>query len=840
VAADFNLRISPNGTIAAAALAAASGPFANAPVLDLGNSSSMGGSAPTVTIASAQTASESFTEMTVTGWFNTDEPPVNGVTVFRHAANNKGWQVTFTGPQRMNLAVNEGPSAGTNYQSNTAAFAADTGKWQFFAVTWTAAGGAQWYVGSEQSAPVTDAKTATPRNMGSGSGIALTVGRQNSGGSAFKGKFADLRIYDTALDAAQIAEIHAAVKPPQPVITGFTPEAIEAGGKVVITGSNFTGAGGAGAVTDVLFDTVAAGAANFTVDSDTRITVNPVPAGIPATGDVKLLFASGSAVGPTPYAVLSAPLVQYDFQGSETQALNSGALGAALDTGNYRTTDPKPVPGAEGSGPNGLGRSLDLTANTSNGTHGSPSTAATTELQTRSALTFTGWFKTAAGTQPIAGVALLSNNNSTNGGWIIQFNTPPDAAHQQLQLTVYGLGASPASTYCRTDAPAFAYDDAGETWQFFAVTWDSATGMSWWRGSDSPAEPLTTAGSNAVAQTMTASSSSLILGTRTGSAGGFKGHLADLRIYEGALAEPQIAVIRRQAIVPPPPPPDPLVHYTFDDDAPADADTKPVALTNTGALGTVFDLTAIGADTRITAAGDGAFGAGRALSLDGNAAMNQSSATAYTAITGNKAGLDGLAEMTVTGWMKPTAALGTGGATLFRYSDGSGGVLNGWNMSVASRDRLGLNVGDTGTEPGQTTPKATYTTADNTFANSTDAWRFFAITWSATGGAQWYAGAEDTAPAVVVTATGYDGLTTMATGARAFRVGYAGSGNGFKGLLDDLRIYGATLTAAQVKTVYDESKPPTPPPPPAAITVAGFTPTDILTGGTVTITGSTF
>ncbi|MDR0351987.1 MAG: LamG domain-containing protein, partial [Opitutaceae bacterium] len=289
VTGDFNLKIqTASAEIYAVSGAEGSGPFASGRALDLGLSSAMNGTAPPVVFNSVQTALSNCAAMTVTGWVCADEALVNGSYIMRDSA----WRLYFSAAQRMTLQVYDSANTNIPYNSAANAFAAPVGQWQFFAVSWSGAD-AQWYAGTETAAPVVSPLVTGAKTMGPPSTLANSLGRFNGNSGAFKGKFADLRIYTTALDAAQVAEVYNEIKPPLPVITGFAPPAIEVGGRVVISGSNFTAAGGAPLVTDVLFDTITTGAGNFTVDSDTQISVPAVPDGIPDAGDIKLLFASG-------------------------------------------------------------------------------------------------------------------------------------------------------------------------------------------------------------------------------------------------------------------------------------------------------------------------------------------------------------------------------------------------------------------------------------------------------------------------------------------------------------------------------------------------------------------
>ena len=115
---------------------------------------------------------------------------------------------------------------------------------------------------------------------------------------------------DTATSAAPFAIIGA------PVITNFTPASAPLGGRVVITGQNFTGA------TAVTFNNVAA--AGFAVDSALQISAT-VPAG-PVNGTIRVTTPSGSAASTASFTLLNSPG-------------NDQFLGALLLTGDAGTQD---------------------------------------------------------------------------------------------------------------------------------------------------------------------------------------------------------------------------------------------------------------------------------------------------------------------------------------------------------------------------------------------------------------------------------------------------------------------------------------------------------------------
>ena len=182
--------------------------------LDLTSTGAMGGAQGAFgNIAAASTSVSALSSMTVTGWFNAAATPTSSAYVVRAStATNSGWQITFIGAQQMRLAVGDG-TASTNYNSNTTAFAGATNTWQFFSVSWTAAGGATWYGGSPTVSATAVGSNATARSMNSNS-YQLALGRSGSGsGTAFYGYLDDLRIYNTALGASAIEAVRAEAIP---------------------------------------------------------------------------------------------------------------------------------------------------------------------------------------------------------------------------------------------------------------------------------------------------------------------------------------------------------------------------------------------------------------------------------------------------------------------------------------------------------------------------------------------------------------------------------------------------------------------------------------------------
>ncbi|OAM88896.1 TonB-dependent receptor [Termitidicoccus mucosus] len=751
--------------------AAVGGPFGAAPFLDLSGATAMGnGYAQQAYIgnnaaATYQEAHVPRDAMTVTGWFLLDDalPSANqNVTIARCYVNSPkhGWQIIFpgnTGALRLGMVA----TAARNYDAPAATFSTGTGTWQFFAVTWTATGGAQWYAGDDTASGAPVAAGAANTNAfaydaAAGTKAPLQLGAQSNqaSGGALKGKLADIRIYDTALDAAQIAEIHASIKPAEPPPEPF----IRWDFSALTTGS---------------------------IPNNSRVA------------------NTGTGVGLTTSAS--------DFNLRTDSA--SGANAATI----------YPVAGADGSGPFANGRALDLSLGTMAGTGVQTKLAVSqTAAGNFSEMTVTGWLNPAA--DLANNVTLFRNAVDSKTGW--QITALND---RQLRLTVFDGNTSNGNL----NSSGTLLATGTGTWQFIAVSWKAGAtgtgGAQWYVGDEqnaprADAAPRHSAGTGAMAQP---AAYDLKLGCG-GSGNAFKGALADIRIYDRALDAAQIAAVYDEAK--PPPPPEPLVRYTFDDDAPVgDANTAPTAITNSGTLGVDYNIGAssIGAATRVTAAGGGAFGQGRALDLTQNP-MNGTAAAYGT--TASHASLTGLTALSVSFWLKVPELWTSSGIFVLRNNSGN----DGWRVTTNSNGRLVLTVGNG-------TANRDFGSSNNLLtAADAGKWKFVTVVWDETAtAAQWYVGDETAAPALASAAAAV-AAQTMSAAAQQLNMGRAGTGStgSLKAFLDDLRVYDTALTASQVQAVYDELKPDTPPIPPLAVT--GFTPENILTGGTVTLTGSNF
>ncbi|MDR0902735.1 MAG: putative Ig domain-containing protein, partial [Opitutaceae bacterium] len=363
--------------------------------------------------------------------------------------------------------------------------------------------------------------SGTPSATGAGS---VTISATNAGGSGS-------------------ATLALTVSLPVPFVTSFAPGEIVVGDGVVLTGGNFM-PGGVNVVTDVLFDTKEVGEGNFTVDSNSQITVRAVPGGIPDTGPVAIVTVTGTFAAPAPYVIYTpppAPLLRYTFEeadGAATSANNGTLLGYTVTTfsGSAKI-------GANGTGVAGKGRALDLSANqvntpTSPGAAFTPvdppaayaSTQSQTGLPQFRKFTLTGWYKTDIDDTDLNGAYLFRHMGANTH--IYHRNG------KRLQARVFG-------TDFVSDANADGYDSTPGKWKFFALTWEEYVGAKFYGGTEDD-EPVSkgdrpnTASANAIDIQATAGDVRLGHSNRSGAWPGF---IDDIRVYDAVLTPAQVRAV---------------------------------------------------------------------------------------------------------------------------------------------------------------------------------------------------------------------------------------------------------------------------------------------------------
>jgi hypothetical protein len=244
--------------------------------------------------------------------------------------------------------------------------------------------------------------------------------------------------------------------------------------------------------------------------------------------------------------VASAQLVQWTFDdpGSATFLTNSGSLGAEMDLRTFISSNPDPliIPATatranlqSTNTPGGVGKSLDLTSSTAmkaaQGAFGNIAST-TNNVSGLTAMTITGWFNASAA--PSSGVQLIRANTAANNGWVLSFKSD-----RQMRLNI---GNGTTATNFNSSPTAFAVSPVG-VWQFFAISWNSTVGHTWYAGS--PTAAAAAAGTGTALATMNANPYQLSLG-RSGSGSGtaFYGYLDDIRIYNTALTAEQVEALR--------------------------------------------------------------------------------------------------------------------------------------------------------------------------------------------------------------------------------------------------------------------------------------------------------
>jgi hypothetical protein len=293
-----------------------------------------------------------------------------------------------------------------------------------------------------------------------------------------------------------------------------------------------------------------------------------------------------------------------------------------------------------------------------------------------------------------------------------------------------------------------------------------------------------------------------------------------------------------------------LGRWAFDEAAsPTTIATNTGTVTTPGLNLTMFNLDSVAADLRTAVDGlvRGVDGVGRALDLSstpsqgngfgpranvgfaGNVAFNP---TDYSALNG----------FTVTGWFN-TADLridaASGAATLVRNFN-TGTTRGGFQITTntnASGDALRFTMGTGLTSP---TVVDFDTTFGDTVLNQPDQWVFFAVTWdknAPTAQLKWFVGDTDTAITATPNSTRDTPHSIANTTYSYFVLGRSGpnnGGNGFKGYLDDIRIYGSALTPTQLEAIRTDGV--TPPADPASVPSPADTTTGVSLASSLTWT----
>jgi hypothetical protein len=232
-----------------------------------------------------------------------------------------------------------------------------------------------------------------------------------------------------------------------------------------------------------------------------------------------------------------------------------------------------------------------------------------------------------------------------------------------------------------------------------------------------------------------------------------------------------------------------LVRWSFDETGTA------TSADNTGSLGNAYDLNTFKSNTNASTSAanlrvaDTLGGSASALDLTSTGSTGGAQG-AHGTISAAAGGLSGLSAMTITGWFNPST-LPANGTFLLRNSTGSAG--GGFNLQFISSQQLRLLVSDG-------TASTNFNSATNAFSAGADAWQFFSVSWTATGGAIWYSGTDT----IVSTSNGLN-TTARSMGTNSYQAilgrSGTGSGNAFYGYLDDIRIYDTALSGDAIEAI---------------------------------------
>jgi hypothetical protein len=243
--------------------------------------------------------------------------------------------------------------------------------------------------------------------------------------------------------------------------------------------------------------------------------------------------------------------------------------------------------------------------------------------------------------------------------------------------------------------------------------------------------------------------------------------------------------------------PTPLIEYRFNTQT-----ANQVANEGSLADAPVTMYTAAGVATSLLGAdGSGVSGqpGDRALDLTAAPGMGNLGGSGPYADAGDVDGVDGLTSFTLSGWFRtPAGVPGSGGATLLADTTSSAG----FRLAFTATGQLSLYVNS-----------ATPASITGSLYSATDRWVFFAVSYGSqsvagsTNNVKFYAG--DATTPVALVGQGTVGAGNVASNSNPLRIGNSGTNTSpgtsrpFDGLLDDIRIYGATGSADGMVSLAD-------------------------------------
>jgi hypothetical protein len=247
-----------------------------------------------------------------------------------------------------------------------------------------------------------------------------------------------------------------------------------------------------------------------------------------------------------------------------------------------------------------------------------------------------------------------------------------------------------------------------------------------------------------------------------------------------------------------------ILEYKFDDNA----DGTTSASTGSDTTAVAFFNSSGEAANLHGSAGSGVSGQAGDLAFDNSASTAMgTSGTGGSANGGNISALNGLSSFTLQGWFNTSGSGTVSGARLFEKNEGAGNDLSlQYSRNVAS-GQLAIYLGT----PTQTAITGVSSGIDATLGTS-NSWVFFAVTYDGTlaeNNVKFYTGTTSSGVTQVGAALTLNSGALNASNSGALALGNVASGGNrpWQGLLDNMRIYGATsgnggvLTLPQLETL---------------------------------------
>lgn len=238
------------------------------------------------------------------------------------------------------------------------------------------------------------------------------------------------------------------------------------------------------------------------------------------------------------------------------------------------------------------------------------------------------------------------------------------------------------------------------------------------------------------------------------------------------------------------------VRWNFDE-----ASGNALATNSSGAFAAgngVFSTNTAGVPTRNTSDRPGNTGA--SLDLSANAANNDHVRAADT--SGSLNTLEDFTAMTITFWVKLTAATLAGNERIVSKCAGTGGyelMMSGTPTAA----RLNLNLNNQSSS------------AQSSGTVNLTSWTFIAVTWTGGTGVTYYAGSPTGAVTIFgnLAALSNGNPATLTANTAAFQLGGRDGVSGDRtaaGLYDDVRLYGSALTPTEIDIVRQQTTPASP------------------------------